>query len=182
MKFAKLSPTTTRLAVAALAVVGLSLRAGINAAAANDILPLVSSAPAAPIAANPAESLVGQRVTACNYNAELNIVVVSAEWTKVVVGEVAPRNMMWIVALIDVTNISNKPEALTTRPLQLRDGSGGVYDVQEDPPSADDVAEAYGVTPPWQDFYPGSTDRSVVTFLVPADAGPLTLVGKSDYC
>jgi len=137
---------------------------------------------AARAAANPADSLVDQQVTACNYNADLEVVVVQADGTRTVVGETAPGNGLWIVALIDVTNVADKTEALTTRPLQLRDEAGNVYDVQEDPPDVTAVALAYGVTPPWQPFEPGITTRSVVTFLVPADVGALTLVGKRDYC
>jgi len=139
-------------------------------------------APLARAAANPADSLVGQQVTACNYAADLEVVVVQADWTRTVVGETAPGGGLWIVALIDVTNVADKTEALTTRPLQLRDEAGNVYDVQEDPPDVTAVALAYGVTPPWQPFEPGITTRSVVTFLVPADVGALTLVGKRDYC
>jgi hypothetical protein len=144
------------------------------------VMPPVPPAMSAPPATG--DLLVGQRVTACNYNADLVITVVSVERTTTIAGELAPSGSQWIVLLIDVTNVSTKAEALTSRPLQLRDASGAVYEVQEDPPDITAVADSYGVTPPWQGFVPGITDRSVLTFLVPRNAGALTLAGKRDFC
>jgi hypothetical protein len=132
--------------------------------------------------ATPAASLVGQRVTACNYAADLEITVVRTEWVKTVVGETAPGNDMWIVAIIEVTNVSDKAEALTTRPLLLRDGRGQEYNVREDPPGPVELARAYSVHPAFEAFEPGITEQSVVTFQVPDDVGLLTLVGKRDFC
>lgn len=141
-----------------------------------------ASSPAAPTAANPAETLIGQRVTACNYNVDFEIGVVRVDWTKTVVGATAPGNGMWIAAIIEVTNLSNKAEALTTRPLQLKDSRGREYNVREYPPDPVEVFRAYGVHAPFQNFEPGITEESVVTFQVPSDVGPLTLVGKRDFC
>ena len=139
-------------------------------------------APARAAPANPAETLVGQRVTACNYNVDFEIAVARVEWTKSVIGTTAPGNGMWIVAIIDVTNLSTEAEALTTRPLQLRDGQGRTYNVREYPPSPVDLFRAYMVHAAFANFEPGITETSVVTFQVPDNVGPLTLVGKRDFC
>jgi hypothetical protein len=141
-----------------------------------------TSAPVTAGPANPAETLVGQRVTACNYGVDFEIGVSRVEWTKSVLGNNAPGNGMWIVAIIDVTNLSNKAEALTTRPLQLRDGRGREYNVREYPPDPVDLFRAFMVHAAFQNFEPGITEQSVVTFQVPDDVGPLTLVGKRDFC
>jgi len=142
-----------------------------------------SGAPApARAPANPAESLVGQRVRACNYGVDFDIGVARVEWTKTVLTNTAAGNGMWIVAIIDVTNASNKAEALTTRPLQLRDGRGREYNVREYPPDPVDLFRAYMVHAPFQNFEPGITEQSVVVFQVPDDVGPLTLVGRRDFC
>ena len=125
---------------------------------------------------------MGQRVRACNYGVDFDIGVARVEWTKTVLTNTAAGNGMWIVAIIDVTNASNKAEALTTRPLQLRDGRGREYNVREYPPDPVDLFRAYMVHAPFQNFEPGITEQSVVTFQVPDDVGPLTLVGKRDFC
>lgn len=139
-------------------------------------------APVASAPANPAESLVGQRVTACNYGVDFEIGVARVEWTKTVLGTTAPGNGMWIVAIIDVTNLSTTAESLTTRPLQVRDGRGREFNVREYPPDPVDLFRAYMVHAAFDRFQPGITEQSVVTFQVPDDVGPLTLVGKRDFC
>ncbi len=142
-----------------------------------------ASAPAAEQPpANPAETLVGQRVTACNYGVDFDIAVTRVEWTKTVLDATAPGNGMWIVAFIDVTNLGTTAEALVTRPVQVRDGRGREYNVKEYPPDPVDLAAAYQVKGAFENFEPGITETSVVTFQVPADVGPLTLVGKRDFC
>lgn len=140
----------------------------------------VAPMPATP--ASPAETLAGQRVTACNYGVDFDIAVARAEWTKTVLGNTAPGNGMWIVAIIDVTNLGTTAEALTTRPVQLRDGRGREFNVREYPPDPVDLFRAYNVHAAFENFQPGITERSVVTFQVPDDVGPLTLVGKRDFC
>lgn len=148
-----------------------------SAALAADVAPA-----SAPPPATPADSLVGQRVTACNYNVDFDIVVARAEWVKTVAGATAPGNGMWVVAFIDTTNLSTKAEALVTRPVQVRDGRGREYNVSEYPPDPVDLARAYGVKGVYENFTPGITEQTVVTFQVPDSAGPLTLVGKRDFC
>lgn len=159
----------------------VSTVAEAQAALARDSAP--ASGPVSPRpAANPAESLVGQQVRACNYNVDFDISVARVEWTKTVIGATAAGNGMWIVAIIDVTNASDKAEALTTRPLQLRDGRGREFNVREYPPDPVDLFRAYNVHASFQTFQPGIREQSVVTFQVPDDVGPLTLVGKRDFC
>ena len=140
------------------------------------------STPAARAPANPAESLVGQRVRACNYNVDFEITVARVEWTKTVLETTAPGNGMWIVAIIDVTNLGTEAEALTTRPLQLRDATGREFNVREYPPDPVELFRAYMVHAAFQDFEPGITETSVVTFQVPDTVGPLTLIGERDFC
>lgn len=142
----------------------------------------VQSGTGAAAPANPAESLVGQRVQACNYGTDFDISVVRVEWTKTVAGATASGNGMWIVALIDVTNLGTESEALTTRPLQVRDSRGREFEVREYPPDPVEVYRIYSVHAPFANFEPGITETSVVTFQVPSDVGPLTLVGQRDFC
>jgi hypothetical protein len=130
----------------------------------------------------PADGLVGQQVTACTYGADLAVTVTGVDWTPVLADAVAPNGSRWVVALLQVTNLADKTEALTSRPLELMDAAGNHYLVQEDPPDASLVAEAYGVQPPWQEFVPGVPTPSVVTFLVPGTVDGLTLLGRRDYC
>lgn len=141
-----------------------------------------ADAPPPPGPANPAETLIGQRVRACNYGVDFEIGVTRVEWTKTVIGQTAAGNGMWIVAIIDVTNLSTKAESLTTRPLQVRDAAGRQYNVREYPPDPVDLFRAYEVHAAFQNFEPGITELSVVTFQVPDNVGPLTLVGKRDFC
>lgn len=132
--------------------------------------------------ATPADGLVGQQVTACTYGADLAVTVTGVDWTPVLADAAAPEGSSWLVALLAVTNLADKTEALTSRPLELVDAAGNHYLVQEDPPDVSAVADVYGVTPPWQEFEPGVTTASVVTFLVPATVDGLTLLGRRDYC
>jgi len=125
---------------------------------------------------------VGQQTRACNYGAEFVILVARAEWTKTVTGQTAPGNAMWIVAFLDVTNRGTNAESLVTRPVQLRDGGGRQYNVREYPPDPVDLARVYGVKGAFTHFEPGITEQTVVTFQVPTDIGPLTLVGRRDFC
>lgn len=131
---------------------------------------------------DPIAALAGQQTQACNYNADLDVTVVWTDATAVLVGTPAPAGQIWAVLIIDVTNVSDKVEALTSRPLELRDDRGRTFEVSEDPPDVADVAAAYEVLSPWYEFVPGITERSVVTFLVPRDVAALTLVGRRDYC
>jgi hypothetical protein len=130
----------------------------------------------------PADALVGQQVTACTYGADLAVTVTGVDWTPLLADAVAPAGWSWVVALLAVTNGAAKSEALTSRPLELVDGLGSHYLVQEDPPDVTAVAALYGVQPPWQEFVPGLPTQSVVTFLVPSTVDTLTLLGRRDYC
>lgn len=141
--------------------------------------PSTSPPPPPPSGQDP---LIGQRASACNYNADMSIVVLGVDRVRTIADGVAPSGYQWIVLTIQVTNTSNKAEALTSRPVLLRDASGTLYEVREDPPDITAVADMYGVTAPWLAFLPGVTDRSVLTYLVPTNAGTLTLVGRRDYC
>jgi serine/threonine-protein kinase len=153
-----------------------------TASAASTPAPVTATPPPSPAEPNPATSLVGQRTTACTYGVDFEIAVTRVEWTKTVIGATAPGNGMWIVAIIDVTNLGTKAEALTTRPLQLRDERGRQYNVREYPPDPVELFRAYMVHAAFQAFQPGITEQSVVTFQVPDTIGPLTLAGKRDFC
>ena len=141
-----------------------------------------AAAPAPSGASDPAGSLVGQQTRACTYGVDMDIAVARAEATRTLLGTTAPGNAMWLVVLINVTNVSNNAESLTTRPLQLRDRQGRVYEVREYPPDPVDLTRTYGVHAPYERFQPGITEQSVVTFQVPQNVGQLTLVGKRDFC
>lgn len=125
---------------------------------------------------------MGQQVRACTYGIDFDIGVARVEWIKSVLGTAAAGNGMWIVAIIDVTNAGMKAQGLTTRPIQVRDARGREFNVREYPPDPVDLFRAYAVRAAFQNFEPGITEQSVVTFQVPADVGPLTLVGKRDFC
>jgi hypothetical protein len=160
---------------------GASVASVCEASAALRGADIAASCHAAP-PANPAQTLIGQRVTACNYGVDFEIAVSRVEWTKTVLGTTAPGNGMWIVAIIEVTNISTKAEALTTRPLKLVDERGREHNVREYPPDPVDLFRAYEVHAAFSSFEPGITETSVVTFQVPDNVTSLTLTGKRDFC
>ena len=135
-----------------------------------------------PAPRNAAETLVGQRATGCTYNVDFEIGVARVEWTKTVTGHAAPGNGMWVVAIVNVTNLGTKDASLTTYPVMLQDGRGRQFQVKEYPPDRVDLARAYGVKGTFEYFTPGITEQSVLTFQVPEDVGPLTLVGTRSFC
>jgi hypothetical protein len=160
-----------------------ALRLAGNASTVDELnaaLSAISAPPSAP--ANPAETLVGQRVTGCTYQIDFDLAVSRVEWLKTLLGTTAPGNGMWIVAIIDVTNLGNTAASLTTVPVLVRDGRGREYQVRNYPPDPVDFPRAYGVKLTSDRFEPGITEQSVIAFQVPDDVGPLTLVGKRDFC
>jgi hypothetical protein len=159
-----------------------SMRLAGNVSTVDELNGAIAALAPPPAFANPAETLVGQRVTGCTYGVDYEIAVARAEWTKTVLGTDAPGNGMWIVAIIDVTNLGTKAQGLTTQPVQLRDDRGREYNVRNYPPDPVDFSRAYGVKLAVDNFEPGITEQTVIAFQVPGDVGPLTLVGKRDFC
>lgn len=136
----------------------------------------------APPASNPAASLVGQQVRTCNYGVEFTVSVARAEWLKTVVGAEAPGNGMWVVAILDVTNESAKDEGLFSESLAVKDARGREFEWKNYPPDPVELFRAYNVKLQATKLIPGVTDQNVATFLVPNDAGPLTLIDKRPLC
>ncbi len=154
-----------------------------NAAVAAAPSPAAAAAPVAAGPANPAETLVGQRATVCNYGVELELEVARVEWIKTVIGQTAPGNAMWVVAFINVTNLSAKDEALYGAPsARVTDERGRQFDWKVYPPDPVDLGRAYSVKGHYENFAPGITEMTVATFQVPSDVRSLTLGGKRDLC
>jgi hypothetical protein len=146
--------------------------------------PALGDGPApAPTSGNPAETLLGQRAVACNYGVELELVVARVEWTKTVAGATAPGNAMWVVAFLDVTNLSTQAEALYgAGSARVVDERGRQFNWAQYPPDPVDLSRAYGVKGSYEDFAPGITETTVAVFQVPGDVRTLTLEGKRDLC
>jgi hypothetical protein len=142
---------------------------------------VVAPAPTTRAPATPADSLIGQRATLCAYGVETEVVVARVEWTKTLVGETAPGNAMWIVAFIDVTNQGTMNGGLYDS-LLVRDARGREFPWRSYPPNPIDFARMYGVKGAYENFAPGITERTVASFQVPDNVGPLTLEGKRNLC
>ena len=134
------------------------------------------SAPAQP--ANAADTLVGKSTVICSYGVKIEVKVARAEWTKAVLNNAAPGNGMWVVAIVDVTNQGTKAESLYTF-AKLRDERGREFNWAQYPPDPIDLAAAYGVKGSFQNFAPGITEQSVITFVVAGDAQSLSILPNS---
>lgn len=160
------------------------LRDGPTVATVAEAVAALDGSPAAPPAAaprspaNPAETLVGQVARVCSYGVPIDIQVVSVEWRKELLGTTAPGNAMWIVALLDVTNLGTKTETLYGGgSAKVTDERGRDFDWRQYPPDPVDFTRAYNVK--LSGFNPGITEQTVAAFQVPGDVQRLTLVGKS---
>jgi hypothetical protein len=128
--------------------------------------------------ANPAETLLGQRMTMCSYGVPIELTVARAEWTKTVIGVDAPGNGMWAVLIFDVTNKGVKDESLYSF-AKLRDERGREFKWASYPPDPIDLSRAYGVKGSFEKFSPGVTEQSIAAFVVPPDVQSLTLLDAS---
>jgi hypothetical protein len=135
-----------------------------------------NTAPTQP--ANPAETLVGQSTIICSYGVRIELRVARTEWTKTVLNNTAPGNGMWVVAIVDVTNQGTKQEGLYTF-AKLKDERGREFNWAQYPPDPIDLAAAYAVKGSFQNFAPGITEQSVITFVVPSDVRSLTILHNS---
>jgi hypothetical protein len=155
----------------------LSPRGRLLTAASAMLALLVAAAPA-PAQATPADTLLGQRAVICSYGVRIEAHVARAEWTKTVIGATAPGNGMWVVAIVDVTNLGSANEGLYTF-AKLRDERGREFKWAQYPPDPIDLAAAYGVKGSYEYFTPGVTEQSIMTFVVAGDAQTLTLQDNS---
>jgi hypothetical protein len=134
--------------------------------------PSSAGAPAAP--ATPADTLLGQHALICSYGVLIDVQVVRTEWIKTVLGNTAPGNGMWVMAIVDVTNQGRSAEGLYSF-AKLRDERGREFKWAHYPPDPNDLAAAYQVKVAYG-FAPGITEQSVMTFVVAGDAQTLTLL------
>jgi hypothetical protein len=134
---------------------------------------------------NPAQTLVGQQVTACKADLRFRFTVVSADWTATIIDRTAPADTMWAVAVTDVTNLGQRLE-YSQGLVKVRDGRGRVFPWQlfngEDLYVETNLAVQYGVTPSWEGIDRGATVRTVLIFPVAADAASLTLIPDDLAC
>lgn len=133
----------------------------------------------------PAQTLVGQSVTACKADVRFRFSVVSADWTARISDRDADPATMWAVAVADVTNLSAG--------FQFSQGMVKVQDDQqrlfpwrlfngEDLYVETDTADAYGVMPSWEGIEQGATVRTVLIFPVATNARSLTLLASDLSC
>jgi hypothetical protein len=132
---------------------------------------------------HPAQTLVGQQVTACKADVRLRFDVVQADWTKTIIDRTA--NGMWAVAVTDVTNLGPRleyPQGL----VKVEDNQQRIFDWTlfngEHLYVETDLAAQYGVTPSWEGIDRGQTVRTVLIFEVAADARSLTLLPNDLAC
>jgi hypothetical protein len=130
----------------------------------------------------PPQTLIGQQVVTCWYGAHLEVVVVDAFATRTLQGQDARGDGLWLVLIVDVTNLDQESGAGVFA-LKVRDerdrefGRATVGTV-----AALALAGELGVE--WENarFDPGITLRAVVTFQVPADAHQFTLLPDPFQC
>ena len=134
---------------------------------------------------HPAQTLVGQSVSACKAEVRVRFDIVAADWSTRIVDRSTATNAMWVVAVADVTNLGPR--------LEYVQGLVGVRDERDrafawrlfngqDLYVETDLAAHYGVTPSWEGFAPGITQRTVLIFAVAADARSFTLVPNDLAC
>jgi hypothetical protein len=146
-----------------------------TSAASGSAAPSAPGAPApAQAPANPADTLVGQRTTICSYGVPIELHVARAEWTNTLLGTGAPGNGMWVVAIVDVTNLGQRQEGLYTF-AKLQDERQREFKWAQYPPDPIDLAAAYGVKGSYEYFMPGITEQSVISFAVAGDVRNLTI-------
>jgi hypothetical protein len=140
------------------------------------LLALVATAAPTPALAQPtpADTLVGKAAITCSYGVPIEARVARAEWTKTVVGDTAPGNGMWVVAVVDIMNRGQAQESLYSF-FKLKDERGREFKWAQYPPDPINLAAAYGVKGSYENFTPGVTEQSIMTFVVAGDAKTLTL-------
>lgn len=133
---------------------------------------------------NPAQSLVGQRITVCKGAERFRFTVVSADWREVIVDRSQPGSV-WAVAIADVTSL-NADYSYFQQLVDVRDDRNRVFQwVLYNGPDIyveDELALAYNVTPSWAGVNPGQTVRTAIPFLVSADARSLLMIANNIGC
>jgi hypothetical protein len=136
-------------------------------------------------AQHPAQSLVGQSVTACKGALRGHFDVVQAEWRQTVVDRPARGGAMWAVAVADVTNLGPFTDGLQGL-AKVRDDRGRefVWRLFNGPDIyvEDGIAAEFGLRPSWDAFVPGITERTVLIFEVAGDARSLELLPNNLAC
>lgn len=134
---------------------------------------------------NPAQTLVGQQLTACKADVRFRFAVVAADWMTTIVDRPAPMNTNWVVAVTDVTNLGPRLE-YSQGLVKLRDNQQRIIPWQlfngENLYVETELAAQYGVTPSWEGVERGVTVRTVLIFPVAADARALTLIPDDLAC
>ena len=143
----------------------------------------------APVAATPADSLVGQSVNACFGGDTYDFTVLQAFWLDQVENASAGRGAKFVALIVDLTVTSNQPTAQPgNRNVQIRDERNRVYDVSgfgpiNDTPFADEHwAAQYGAVSHLQIYAPGIPVTTYAVYKVPADTQRFTLVPGRLLC
>lgn len=132
--------------------------------------------------ANPTETLLGQSIVACAESPfRFEFTVVRAEWLRTVVDRTPTGNAMWVVLVVEATNLNAMgigPYRGATPAMYLTDDRdrrfttdffGERFDLNVE------LARAYGLTPFNEVLTPGIAEQRVIAFEVAPDVQHLTL-------
>jgi hypothetical protein len=153
----------TMLAAAALLVFAL----------APGLTPRSGAAAQAP---SPGDTLLGQQITTCWYGDAIQLQVTGTQLVKTLDGVHARGNARWLVAFVNVTNLSSE-SASGSGAVQLQDERGRAF--AYDSPGLLHLAhleDQYGALSPENEFDPGVTVSGFVTFQVAPDVQWLQLL------
>lgn len=132
--------------------------------------------------ANPAETLLGQRITACaETGLPFDIEVVEVDWQRTVIGRTATGNAMWVVLIVNVTN--NTPMDLApyrggTLAFRLIDAQNRQFDgdLFRNYDLMVELARDRGLTAPFfENIRPGITERRALAIEVAPNVQRLAL-------
>jgi hypothetical protein len=161
------------------------LRDAGTAATLAEAAAALGGGPPAPAAtpSNPAQTLVGQSVTACGEQGgtHFQVMVTGADWQRTIVSHTATGNARWVVLTLDITNLGSGnagPYQGVAAVVKLVDDRGRehvtlffepYYTIDKNLSAENGLAS---FTDP---IRPGITERRVLAFEVPPDVQRLTL-------
>jgi hypothetical protein len=132
--------------------------------------------------ATPADTLVGQQVTTCNEGVQFTIAVTKTQLAKVLNGQVADGNGMWLVLSYNATDISSGGGAVAGT-LKLQDDQGRAFS-PDNPgsPLVEALSQAYGFGGSYSPLRPGITMPQFEPFQVAQDARTFILQPEPFEC
>jgi hypothetical protein len=143
---------------------------------------IAAAAPPIP-PSNPAQTLIGQSITACGERGgtPFQVTVTGADWQRTIASHTARGNAMWVVLSVDITNLGNAdagPYQAVAPVIKLVDERGREHTTLFFEPYytiSGDLAREYGLANFLDVIKPGITESRVIAFEVPPDVQRLTL-------